>query len=166
RDGNLPSKGMPAAHLRYALEGACRMNKHIAADDLVSPKVTTGPISGSRKTYTTPATAPDLRVPLREVPLTEAAGEPPVPLYDTSGPYTDPNAVIDVEHGISRARIEWVRERGGVSSYQGREVKSEDNGNVAGKHLARSFPSVHAPLQGEAGKPITQLEWARAGVVT
>src|SRR6185369_7942987 len=60
----------------------------------------------------------------------------------------------------------WVRERGGVSSYQGREVKSEDNGNVAGKHLARSFPSVHAPLQGEAGKPITQLEWARAGVVT
>jgi phosphomethylpyrimidine synthase len=142
------------------------MNKHIAADDLVSPKVTTGPISGSRKTYTTPDAAPDLRVPLREVPLTEAAGEPPVPLYDTSGPYTDPNATIDVEKGMPRTRIDWVRARGGVDAYQGRDVKAEDNGNVAGKHLARAFPTAHRPLCGIDGKPITQLEWARAGVIT
>ena len=80
------------------------MNKHISKTDLASPKVTTGPISGSHKTYTTPDTAPDLRVPLREVPLTETAGEPPVPLYDTSGPYTDPNATIDVEQGLPRTR--------------------------------------------------------------
>ncbi len=142
------------------------MNKHISANDLASPKVTTGPISGSRKTYTTPAAAPDLRVPLREVPLTETAGEPPVPLYDTSGPYTDPNAALEVEKGLPRTRIDWVRERGGVEAYQGRNVKAEDNGNVAGKHLARAFPAAHAPLRGLADKPITQLEWARAGVVT
>jgi phosphomethylpyrimidine synthase len=142
------------------------MNKHMAATDLASPKVTTGPISGSRKTYTTPATAPDLRVPLREVPLTEAAAEPPVPLYDTSGPYTDPNATIDVAKGMPRTRIDWVCARGGVEAYQGRDVKAEDNGNVAGKHLARAFPTAHQPLQGVNGKPITQLEWARAGVIT
>src|SRR5262249_52766743 len=103
---------------------------------------------------------------LREVPLTEAAGEPPVPLYDTSGPYTDPQATIDVEKGLARTRGKWVVERGGVAPYQGRTIKAEDNGNVAGKHLARAFPTVHQPLSGAPGKPITQLEWARAGVIT
>jgi phosphomethylpyrimidine synthase len=142
------------------------MNKHISKTDLAAPKVTTGPISGSRKIYSSPDTAPDLRVPLREVPLTEAAGEPPVPLYDTSGPYTDPQAAINVEKGLARTRGEWVIERGGVTAYQGRAIKSEDNGNVAGKHLARAFPTAHQPLCGEPGKPITQLEWARAGVIT
>ena len=87
------------------------MNKHISQTDLTSPKVTTGPISGSRKTYTTPDTAPDLRVPLREITLTEAAAEPPVPLYDTSGPYTDPQATIDVQKGLPRTRQDWVRAR-------------------------------------------------------
>jgi phosphomethylpyrimidine synthase len=142
------------------------MNKHISKTDLAAPKVTTGPISGSRKIYSSPDTAPDLRVPLREVPLTEAAGEPPVPLYDTSGPYTDPQAAINVEKGLARTRGEWVVERGGVTAYRGRAIKSEDNGNVAGKHLARAFPTAHQPLCGEPGKPITQLEWARAGVIT
>jgi phosphomethylpyrimidine synthase len=142
------------------------MNKHIAANDLVAPKVTTGPITGSRKTYSNPESAPDLRVPHREVPLTEVAGEAPVPLYDTSGPYTDPDATVDVERGLDRARIEWVRERGGVEAYQGRDIKSEDNGNVAGKHLARSFPTRHQPLRGMGGQPLTQLELARAGVTT
>ena len=85
------------------------MNKHISSNDLVAPKVTTGPITGSRKTYSNPEAAPDLRVPHREVPLTEVAGEAPVPLYDTSGPYTDPEATIDVERGLARTRVEWVR---------------------------------------------------------
>ncbi len=142
------------------------MNKHISNSDLVAPKVTTGPITGSHKAYTNPEAAPDLRVPQRHVPLTEAAGEAPIPLYDTSGPYTDPDATIDVERGLDRTRIDWVRERGGVEPYQGRDIKSEDNGNVAGKHLARSFPTAHQPLRGVGGQPLTQLEWARAGVVT
>ena len=87
------------------------MNKHISKTDLASPKVTTGSISGSHKTYTTPDTAPDLRVPLREVPLTETAGEPPVPLYDTSGPYTDPAAHIDIRSGLAPVREKWITER-------------------------------------------------------
>ena len=115
--------------------------------DIAVPKVTTGPIAGSRKIYVVPDAAPDLRVPVREIMLTEAAAEPPVPVYDTSGPYTDDNVAIDVEAGLKRTRIEWVRERGGVEEYQGRPIQPVDNGNVSGKHLARAFPSVHQPLR-------------------
>jgi phosphomethylpyrimidine synthase len=142
------------------------MNKHLAETDLVTPKVTTGPIAGSRKIYTAPETAPDLKVPLREIALDPSAGEPPVPIYDPSGPYTDPAAAIDVEKGLPRIRTAWVRERGGIEDYDGRAIKPVDNGNVSGKHLARSFPNTPKPLRGLDGKPITQLEWARAGVIT
>jgi phosphomethylpyrimidine synthase len=140
------------------------MNVHERS--VVPPKVTTGPIAGSHKIYVAPEGAPDLRVPLREVVLTEAAAEPPVPIYDPSGPYTDAQAVIDVEAGLARSRIEWVRERGGVEEYEGRNVKPEDNGNVGDKHAARVFPNSYRPLRALAGKPVTQLEWARAGVIT
>jgi phosphomethylpyrimidine synthase len=133
---------------------------------VVTPKVTTGPIAGSRKVYVAPDAAPDLRVPVREVVLTEAAAEPPVPVYDPSGPYTDPAATIDVDAGLPRIRVEWVRERGGVEDYQGRIIKPEDNGGIGDKHLARTFPKTFRPLRALAGKPVTQLEWARAGVIT
>src|SRR5215831_3417927 len=122
------------------------MNKHLAETELVTPKVTTGPITGSRKVYAAPEAAPDLKVPLREVALDPSSGEPPVPLYDPSGPYSDPDATIDVEKGLPRLRTAWVRERG-VEDYEGRAIKPVDNGNVS-------------------GKPITQLEWARAGAIT
>jgi phosphomethylpyrimidine synthase len=140
------------------------MNIH--QPDIVTPKVTTGPLPASRKVYATPAAAPDLRVPVREILLTEAAGEPPLPVYDTTGPYTDPAITIDVERGLARARTAWVRERGGVEEYEGRCIKDEDNGSVSGKHLARSFPIDPRPLRSANGVPLTQLEWARAGVVT
>ena len=118
------------------------MNKHLAESDLATPKVTTGPITGSRKVYSAPEAAPDLKVPLREVALDPSSGEPPVPIYDPSGPYSDPDATIDVEKGLPRLRTAWVRERGGVEDYQGRDIKPVDNGNVSGKHLARSFPNT------------------------
>ena len=134
--------------------------------NLATPKVTTGPLPASRKTYARPDAAPDLRVPVREILLTEAAGEPALPVYDTTGPYTDPDATIDVENGLARNRTTWVRERGGVEEYAGRRIKDEDNGSVSGAHLARGFPESHRPLRAINGKPLTQLEWARAGVVT
>src|SRR5580700_954713 len=142
------------------------MNKHIPESDLVTPKVTTGPIAGSRKIYARPDAAADLQVPLREIALDPSSGEPPLPVYDPSGPYTDPDAVIDVERGLSRPRSEWVRERDGVEDYDGRAIKPVDNGNVSGKHLARNFPNTPRPLQATNGGPLTQFEWARAGVVT
>ena len=142
------------------------MNKHLAESDLATPKVTTGPIAGSRKIYARPEAAPELKVPLREIALDASSGEPPVPVYDPSGPYTDPDAVLDVEKGLPRARLDCLRERGGVEEYQGRPIKPVDNGNVSGKHLARNFPNTPKPLRAFPGQPVTQLEWARAGVIT
>src|SRR5476649_1055218 len=134
------------------------MNKHLSETDLATPKVTTGPIAGSRKIYSTPDAAPDLRVPIREIPLEVSANEPPVRVYDPSGPYTDDNVAIDVEKGLKRARTAWVKERGGVEEYEGRPIKPVDNGNVTGKHLARAFPNTPKPMRGLDGKPITQFE--------
>jgi len=134
--------------------------------NIATPKVTTGPLPASRKVYARPDAAPELRVPVREIVLTEAAAEPPVPVYDTTGPYTDPEVTIGVEQGLARRRVEWVKERGGVEDYEGRPIQPVDNGNVSGKHLARNFPTAHRPLRAANGKPVTQLEWARAGVIT
>jgi len=142
------------------------MNKPLSETDLATPKVTTGPIAGSRKIFSVPEAAPDLRVPLREIPLSEGAGEEPVRVYDPSGPYTDNDAAIDVERGLKRARVAWVKERGGVEEYDGRPIQPVDNGNVSGKHLARNFPNLPKPLRGLPGQPVTQLEWARQGVIT
>ena len=142
------------------------MNKPLAESDLTTPKVTTGPIAGSHKIYARPDAAPDLKVPLREIELDASSGEPPLPVYDPSGPYTDPDATIDVERGLPRTRVDWVRERGGVEDYDGRPIQPVDNGNVTGKHLARNYPNTPRPLRGQTTTPITQLEWARAGVIT
>ena len=73
-----------------------------------------------------------MRVPLREIILSEGAGEPDLAVYDTSGPYTDPAVTIDVNKGLPRNRTAWVLERGGVEEYEGRAVKPVDNGNVSG----------------------------------
>src|SRR5579872_2676825 len=116
--------------------------------DTTVPAVTTGPLPSSRKIFATPEAASDLRVPLREIILSEGAGEPHLPVYDTSGPYTDPNVVIDVNKGLPRARTAWLKERGGVEEYEGRTIKPEDNGNVGASHAAKAFTAHHKPLRG------------------
>ena len=140
------------------------MNKPADQSAFETPKVTTGPLPASRKVYTHPL--PDISVPHREIDLHPSANEPPLPVYDTSGPYTDPSVTIDVEKGLARDRRDWVLERGGVEEYEGRHVRPEDNGGAAGKHLAREFPVRHRPLRGLPGQPITQYEFAKAGIIT
>src|SRR6202142_2201649 len=130
------------------------------------PAVTTGPLPASRKIFVTPDEAPDVRVPIREIILSEGAGEPNLPVYDTSGPYTDPAVTIDVNKGLPRNRTAWVLERGGVEEYQGRDIRPEDNGNVGAAHAAKSFTAHHRPLRGTGDHMITQLEFARAGIIT
>src|SRR3979490_936381 len=134
--------------------------------DTTLPAVTTGPLPSSRKIFVTPDEALDVRVPLREIILSEGAGEPNLPVYDPSGPYTDPAVAIDVNAGLARARIAWVKQRGGVEEYQGREIKPEDNGNVGAPQAAKSFKAHQKPLRGLDGHMITQLEFARAGIIT
>ena len=114
------------------------MNKPLSPQDMAQPKVTSGPLPGSRKIYSSPEGHADLRVPLREIALTDgapasssaAAGhqKKSFRVYDTSGPYTDADAAIDVQRGLPPLRARWVEARR------------------------------------DARQPVTQLELARAGI--
>jgi len=142
------------------------MNKPINKDNMHTLEVTTGELPSSSKVYTAPDADPSLRVPHRLVHLHATADEPDVPVYDTSGPYSDPNIIINIEKGLSRFRTEWVKGRGGVEFYDGRSVKPEDNGGASGKYLAREFPIKNSPLRGKDNEMVTQYEFAKAGVIT
>ena len=128
-----------------------------------SPQVTTGPLIGSRKVHSAPEGHADIQVPFREIALSNGES---FKVYDPSGPYTDDNVKIDVKRGLDPVRSEWIAARGGVESYEGRAIKPEDNGGVGDKHLAEAFKVTRAPLRGLPGAPVTQLELARAGIVT
>src|SRR3954464_5115568 len=89
--------------------------------------------SGSKKVYVE-GSRPDIKVPMREIelsPTTSTFGEeanPPVRVYDTSGPYTDSNYSVDITKGLPALRSTWINERSDVEEYEGREIKPEDNG--------------------------------------
>ena len=137
------------------------MNVHdnkIAALD-----VTTGPLNGSRKIHSSPQGKEDLAVPLREISLSNGEA---FHVYDPSGPYTDDGVTIDVKRGLAPVRAKWIAARGGVEPYEGRMVKPEDNGNLGAAHLAEAFAGTRPPLRGQLGAPVTQIELARAGIVT
>ena len=128
--------------------------------------VTTGPIAGSRKIYTSPDGRPDIAVPFREIALDPTAREEPYRAYDTSGPYTDPGVTIDLEAGLPPVRAEWIAKRGF-------ERIAAARGEARGQRRRRRRPPG-AALPGRAsaccgGKPgqlVTQYEFARAGIVT
>ncbi|NVN11836.1 phosphomethylpyrimidine synthase ThiC, partial [Nguyenibacter vanlangensis] len=90
--------------------------------------VTVGPRAGGHKVYQSGVLFPGLRVPFRQVDLHPSAGEPPVTLYDSSGPYTDPLATIDITRGLDRVRESWIVRRGDAEPVAApRQVRSEDN---------------------------------------
>jgi phosphomethylpyrimidine synthase len=140
-----------------------RNKNNTTPEDAEGPEVTTGPLAGSRKVHSSPEGHDDVRVPFRGIELSNGDS---FQVYDPSGPYTDSDAAIDVKAGLSALRAEWIAARGGVETYEGRAVKPEDNGNVGESHLAESFTNTRQPLRGLPGKPVTQLEFARAGIVT
>src|SRR3954453_20290758 len=127
-------------------------------------KVTTGPIRGSRKIH-----VGDLKVAMRAVDLEPSSGEPAVVLYDTSGPYTDPQQRIDIMAGLPELRSTWIRARGDVEEVAQREVRPEDNGQLGPDRSggAQSFPNVRKPvLRAKPGANVTQMHYARRGIVT
>ncbi|MCT8997198.1 phosphomethylpyrimidine synthase ThiC [Chelativorans intermedius] len=128
--------------------------------------VTTGALPASRKVYRPGTLHPQIRVPMREIELHPSAGEPPLTVYDSSGPYTDPQAGIDIARGLPRLREGWIAARGDVEAYDGRIVRPEDNGFAAGERLTPEFPIRHRPLRAKAGRAVTQMAYARAGIVT
>ncbi|MBW8811912.1 MAG: phosphomethylpyrimidine synthase ThiC [Caulobacterales bacterium] len=134
---------------------------------LKAAAIPTGERPGSKKVWQAGALWPDIRVPFREVAVHPSSGEPPVTLYDPSGPYTDPAAKIDIEKGLDRTREPWVVSRGDVEIVETpREVKPEDNGFAKGEHLAPQFSAPRRVYRAKAGATVTQLEYARRGVVT
>src|ERR1700761_4762696 len=134
------------------------MNKPILNSKNV--QITRGALPGSRKLLVD-------GVPFREVPL--SGGEPPVRLYDTSGPYTDDSVTIDIKQGLAARRREWILARGDVEEYEGRARKPEDDGLRKGELL--SVPQFdrtgsHKLLRAKPGRNVSQLHYARQGLIT
>src|SRR5688572_30598016 len=125
-------------------------------------QVTTGPIRGSRKIH-----VGEHRVAMRSVDLEPSSGEPPVTLYDTSGPYTDPQARIDIMAGLPELRAGWIRARGDVEEVAQREVRPEDNGQLGPDRSGgvAPFPDVRRKvLRAKPGANVTQMHYARRGI--
>src|SRR6266705_2084227 len=116
-----------------------------------------------RKIYLT-ASRPDIRVPMRAI--ARSGGNPPLRLYDTSGPYTDPDAQIDLKRGLPPLRLPWILGRGDVeelpgptSAYRRRRDEDPALGGVR-------FASVRKPLRARPGRRVTQMHYARRGAIT
>ena len=127
-------------------------------------RVTTGPIRGSRKIHVGP-----LKVAMREIDLEPGSGEPPVRVYDTSGPYTDPNARIDIMAGLPTLRRDWIIGRGDVEEYDARAIQPEDNGLKGPDRSGGVQPFPHVvkrPLRAKPGMNVSQMHYARRGIIT
>ena len=126
--------------------------------------VTTGPIRGSRKVHVGP-----LGVKMRAIDLEPSSGEPPLNVYDTSGPYTDPAVQIDIAKGLTELRAQWIRGRGDVEEVTQREVRPEDNGQLGPDRSGGvpAFPNVRRQvLRAKPGMNVSQMHYARQGIIT
>ncbi|MDR6833156.1 MULTISPECIES: phosphomethylpyrimidine synthase ThiC [unclassified Sphingopyxis] len=131
--------------------------------------VTTGPIRGSRKIHVATQTGSGIRVAMREIDLDPHSGEPPVRVYDTSGPYTDANATIDINAGLAELRRDWIVGRGDVQEVAQREVRPEDNGQLGPDRSGGvpAFPNVKKQvLRAKPGQNVSQMHYARRGIIT
>ncbi len=126
--------------------------------------VTTGAIRGSKKIHVGP-----LKVAMREINLEPGSGEAPVRVYDTSGPYTDPEARIDIMAGLPELRRDWIRARGDVEEVTQREVRPEDNGQLGPDRSGgvQPFPNVRKKvLRAKPGMNVSQMYYAKRGIIT
>jgi phosphomethylpyrimidine synthase len=129
------------------------------------------PLPNSRKTYVT-GSRPDIRVPMREIhqsPTSASFGaepNPPVWVYDTSGAYTDPDAIIDIRSGLNPLRAGWIRERGDVEELSGPSSSYGNERMVDPKLAELRFNLQRKPLRARAGRNVTQMHYARQGIVT
>jgi phosphomethylpyrimidine synthase len=132
----------------------------------------TRPITGSRKIHVE-GSRPDIQVPMREIaldptPRIYGIQEPNAPfvVYDTSGPYSDPDANIDLGAGLAALRAQWIAERGDSAPLEG--LSSEFGRGRAADHKLDSvrFPALRPPRRANAGANVTQMHYARRGIVT
>ena len=130
--------------------------------------VTTGPLPSSRKVYLRGERHPEIRVPMREIAQEPTSGEPPLRVYDTTGPYTDADAAIDIGAGLPEIRRSWILGRDDVEEYEERPVRPVDNSASADADMdAAAFSRRRSRvLRGRGQRAVTQLAYARAGVIT
>ena len=144
-------------------------------------------LPASKRVYVEGQLHPDIRVPMRQIQLTpttinecDVRPNKPVRVYDCSGPWGDPAFTGKSDEGLPALRRDWILKRGDVEEYDGREVKPMDNGYLSGKHAEFAsvaeknqlveFPGLlgqrRKPLRAKAGMVVTQLQYARAGIIT
>ena len=144
------------------------------------------PLPNSSRVYVAGDRYPDLRVPMRQIELTPTKTldggleiNEPVKVYDTSGPWGDPAFGGNVEQGLPALRRSWILKRGDAAEYQGRNMRPEDNGYLSLSHaqfaggrrgglspLQAPQNATRRPLRASAGHPVTQLWYARQGIIT
>ncbi|MEO6788772.1 MAG: phosphomethylpyrimidine synthase ThiC, partial [Chthoniobacteraceae bacterium] len=158
----------------------------IATTDSIEPHSSTQ-LPASTRVYLEGRIHPGVRVPVREIALSptktfsgELEGNEPVRVYDCSGPWGDPSFTGTSDEGLPARRAKWIAVRADVAEYDGREVKPQDNGYLSGKHAEYAskaeknrlveFPGLKGqrrrPLKASAGHPVTQLWYARQGIIT
>ena len=144
-------------------------------------------LPNSRRVYLPGEIHPDVQVPVREIIVSDTksytgavTANEPVRVYDCSGPWGDPTFAGKSEEGLPALRTKWVQNRGDVEEYTGREVKPMDNGYLSGKHAEFAskaeknrlveFPGLlgqrRRPLRASKGQPVTQLWYAKQGIIT
>ena len=144
-------------------------------------------LPNSTRVYLQGSIHSEVRVPVREIALSptktfsgELEANEPVRVYDCSGPWGDPAFTGTSDEGLPALRAKWIADRKDVAEYDGREVKPQDNGYLSGKHAEYAskaeknrlveFPGLRGqrrrPLRASAGHPVTQLWYARQGIVT
>src|SRR6266487_4844481 len=146
-------------------------------------KNTAAVFSNSKKIYVAGKLHSDIRVPFREISLAptksmngEIEVNEPVRVYDTSGPWGDPSVTLDPVQGLPPLRRDWILKRGDVDEIEGRVVRPIDDGYLSDKHSAiaakrltfngAGAPSRRKPLRASASHPVTQLWYARQGIIT
>ncbi|CAM2067368.1 phosphomethylpyrimidine synthase ThiC [Sulfidibacter corallicola] len=140
------------------------MAKNESAVISAGARITTDPLPASTKTYVAGRIHSDVRVPMREIALTN--GET-FKVYDTSGPYTDQAVKIDPTKGLAPLRTPWIEARGDSETYQGRNLRPEDNGYTkTARHVATEDGLVRQPRRAKPGQNVTQMHYARKGIVT
>jgi len=158
----------------------------IATKDAFEPH-SSEPLPNSRKVWVLGRLHPDLRVPMREIEVSPTqshtgavTANEPVRVYDCSGPWGDPAFTGTAEAGLPPVRRDWIWQRGDVAEHDGREVKPQDNGYLSGKHAEFAsqaeknrlveFPGLQGrrrrPMSASQGHPVTQLWYARQGIIT
>ncbi|MDF1823668.1 MAG: phosphomethylpyrimidine synthase ThiC [Verrucomicrobiales bacterium] len=150
------------------------------------PKTVADVFPNSRRVYIPGAIHEDISVPLREVDLSETKHpngrvevNEPVRIYDTSGPWGDPSFSGNVTEGLPALRRDWIMARGDVAEYDGRDIKPEDNGYLSDEHASRynekkeernrlkEYPGLkRKPLRASNGHPVTQMYYAKQGIIT